>query len=61
MKSIGQMIRQIDGLKDTTQVNDWENKFIHDIVEKTNEGNRTTGLSEKQVECIERIYGRHFA
>lgn len=61
MKSIGQMIRQIAGLADTTDVSDWENRFIHDIVERTNEGNRTTGLSPKQVECVERLYRKHFA
>ena len=59
--SINTMIMRISGLKDTTDVTPWENKFITDIVEKTNDGERTSHLSGKQVEIIERIHDKHFA
>lgn len=61
MKSIGQMIKQIGGLADTKDVNDWENEFIQGMVEETENGERTTHLSSKRVACIERIYRKHFA
>lgn len=61
MKSIGQMIMQIDGLLGTQNLSEWENEFVENIVERTNHGNRTTGLSPKQVEVVERIYRKHFA
>ena len=61
MKTIGQMIQQLDGLHDTVDVNDWENQFIADMVRKTDNGKRTTHLSEKQVAAIENIYVKHFA
>lgn len=61
MKSVGQMIKQIGGLAGTKDVNDWENRFVKDMVSLTEDGARTTILSQKQVECIERIYRKHFA
>lgn len=61
MKSIGAMIRQIHGLLGTSAVSVWESEFIRSIWERTNGGDRTTGLSPKQVEVIERIWGKHFA
>lgn len=60
MKSIGAMVQQICGLSDDDLTN-WESGFVDSIEEKTNGGKDTTKLSEKQVECIERIYNKHFA
>lgn len=61
MKSIGQKIRQATALIDTKDVSDWENQFLKDMRRKTNDGERTTHLTEKQVGAIENIYGKHFA
>lgn len=61
MKSIGQKIKQVTGLIDTRDVSDWENRFLRDMKIKTNDGERTTHLSVKQVEWIEDIYDKHFA
>ena len=61
MTSIGTMIKRIEGLGGTKDITDWETSFISSVVEKTIGGQRTTGLSEKQVEIIERIHNKHFA
>jgi hypothetical protein len=59
--SVGTMIRQIEGLHDTGDVTEWENGFIESVVTKTQSGNDTRGLSEKQIETVERIWRKHFA
>lgn len=61
MTSINSMIEQLDGLLDTTDLNDWENLFVEDIVEKTQKGKVPGTLSDKQVRTIERIWSKHFA
>lgn len=61
MKSIGQMIKQLGGLLGTKDINDWEHGFIKSVVGWTSDGERTAGLSAKQVAVIERIYRKHFA
>jgi len=61
MISIGTMIKRIEGLLGTNEVSDWEGCFISSVIEKTNCGNDTAHLSDKQVEIIERIHNKHFA
>ncbi|MHB1023358.1 MAG: hypothetical protein ACYC0Z_13210 [Acidobacteriaceae bacterium] len=61
MKSLGQMIMQIEGLLGTDDISDWEDEFIASIVERTQSGKMTATLSPKQVEQVERIYNRNFA
>ncbi len=60
MKSVNQMIKQIAGLADTADVSEWENDFIHSIVEWSDNGEKTSHLSAKQMAVIERIYRKHF-
>lgn len=60
MKSIGQMIDQLDGLLGTSDITAWEQQFISDISERTLCGKVTTGLSEKQVAIVERTYRKNF-
>jgi len=60
MTSLNNMIKTISGLCGTTDVNDWENNFIKSILEKTGEGKETSGLSEKQITIVERLYNKHF-
>ena len=61
MKSFGQMIAQIDGLRGTSDINPWENDFIASLVDKTNGGKDTTRLIDKQIDIVQRIYRRNFA
>lgn len=61
MKSVGQQIKQLEGLLGTSAVNDWETGFIESMVNNTDHGNRTTHLTENQVEKVDQIYGKHFA
>ena len=60
MKSIGQMIDQLDGMLGTKDLTKWEDQFLTDITDRTNCGINTTVLSEKQVAVIDRIYRKHF-
>lgn len=60
--SIGAMIEQLDGLRDTRDLNEWEQTFVTSVLERYLLANKNTqGLSSKQVECIEKIWKRHFA
>lgn len=60
MASLNTMVKKCAGLADTTDVSDWENQFIKSVVERTAEGNNTTSLTEKQIDVLSRIYGKHF-
>jgi hypothetical protein len=59
--SIGTMLEQLDGLRDTRDISDWEDGFITSVLEKyLLAGKRTSGLTERQVEKIEQLYANHF-
>lgn len=60
MTSIGTMIDRIDGLQGTDDISEWEDRFIHNIVDITKCGKDTTKLTAKQVETVERIHDKHF-
>ena len=55
------MIEMLDGLRGTGNLNDWQEGFVESMIENTDGGKRTSHLSEKQIETIEQIFGRHFA
>ena len=59
-RSLGSKIKMISGLHES-DLSDWESEFAQNIFERTNDGDQTSGLSEKQIEAIERIWGKHFA
>lgn len=59
--SIGTQIIQLSGLVGTDDLNDWENDFVSDILDKTQDGKVTGTLSDRQIMTIERIYKKHFA
>jgi hypothetical protein len=59
MKSIGMMVRQLCGLAES-DVTAWESNFILSIDLRTNNGRKTSELSEKQIEVVEKLYQRHF-
>ena len=59
--SIANMIVRISGLCGTKDVTEWEDNFIGSILDRTDGGKETCGLTSKQVEIIERIHNKHFA
>jgi hypothetical protein len=60
MKSVGSMIQLIAGLAGTQDVDERTSEFIEDMVRITDNGKKTSGLSEPRVKWIEDIYKRHF-
>lgn len=61
MTTINNQVKRICGLLDTKDLNDFEQNFVQSIADKTNEGEKTTMLTEKQIAVIERIFNKHFA
>lgn len=61
MKSIQQKVQMVCGLEGTSDVTLWESNFLASIYQRTNNGKDCSGLTEKQIETIERIYSKHFA
>lgn len=60
MKSIAVMLDRIEGLTDTKDLSDWENKFVKNVWLRSVRGTQTTRLEERQVEIIEQIFNKHF-
>jgi hypothetical protein len=58
---LGAMIQQLDGLRDTHDLSEWETKFVADVFERTNEGAQTSCLSDKQAEEVAQVWRKHFA
>lgn len=62
MVSLGTKIEQLDGLRDTKDLSEWENGFVTSILERyLIAGRYTRMLSSRQVDVIERIWGKHFS
>ena len=59
--SLGTQVKQVMGLLDTKDLGQWENQFVRSIAERTSDGTRTELLSERQIECLGRIWQKHFA
>lgn len=60
MASTNTMLTKCAGLVDTKDVTAWENSFLKSVLERTANGTRPDLLSEKQIEVLERIHGKHF-
>lgn len=56
MKSVAQMVAQLEGLLGTADLSEWEQGFVETLVERNGKG-----LSDRQIEIMERIYRKHFA
>lgn len=54
------MIRRLSGMLDTRDLSEWEQQFVRSLVEKLDAG-RVTSLTDRQVEILERLHGKHFA
>ena len=61
MASLNIMVKRVAGLQDTTDVTDWENGFIKSVVQKTNNGDNTTSLTEPQIDSLEELFNKHFS
>lgn len=59
MVSIGKMLLQVAGMCDTSDLTDWENTFLKSMMDRTQNGKDTSGLSEKQVNAIVSIFDSH--
>jgi hypothetical protein len=60
--SLGAKIEQLDGLRDTKDLSEWEQGFVTSILERYLVAGRDTRmLSSKQVEVIDRIWSKHFS
>lgn len=55
------MVKQVCTLAGTNDISEWEDRFVQSIDEQTNCGERTSVLSTKQVEIVERIWSKYFA
>lgn len=59
--SLGQKLRQLEGLLGMRDISAWEERFITDMMKKSKNGYQTTNLTGNQVEKISELYERHFA
>jgi hypothetical protein len=56
------MLEQLDGLRDTDDLTNWEHGFVTGVLERWLMAKKDSGcLSAKQTEMIEKIYNKHFA
>lgn len=55
MKSVAQKVSQLEGLLGTKDISEWEEGFIQSLVDRGG-----TGLTEKQLAVMDRIYSKHF-
>ena len=60
MQSTTQMIRRLEGMLGTKDLSDWESGFVESLVAKVDAG-KVTSLTERQLEVLERLHGKHFA
>lgn len=60
MNSTRVMVDKLEGLLGTEDLNEWEHKFVTDMVARRDE-NRLTGLSERQVRSLQNLHDKHFA
>jgi len=54
------MIRRLEGLLDTKDLNDWEQNFVRSLVERLEAG-EVTRLTDKQIDRLDELHGKHFA
>ena len=60
--SVGVKLEQIDGLRGTNDLSDWEQGFVVSVMRRYRQsGDRTSTLTDEQVTKIDEIWSRHFA
>jgi len=58
--STTEMIKRLCGLLGTSDLNDWEQQFVTSL-QRRMEAGEVTKLSEKQVERLDELHGKHFS
>ena len=53
-------IKQLDGMLDTDDLTEWETAFVRSLVNREAYGGRRE-LTERQLETLDRLWGKHFA
>jgi hypothetical protein len=59
--SIGTKIKQVAAMLGTSDLTDWEQGFVRNVANKFITAHTSAGLTDKQIEIIERIWEKHFA
>jgi hypothetical protein len=60
--SVGVKLEQLDALRDTGDLTDWESDFVASAMSRYRRaGNCTSALSGPTVEKIDEIWGGHYA
>lgn len=60
MNSTRVMVDKLEGLLGTEDLNEWEQRFVTDMVARRDE-NRLVGISERQVRSLQNLHDKHFA
>ncbi len=60
IRSTSVMIEKLSGMLGTEDLSQNEERFVQDLVNIRDSGN-VTKLTDKQVEWLTRLHGRHFA
>jgi len=61
MASINSMVKRLHNLVGTPDLNDWETKFVTNLMNQSQQGENTTSLTEPQIERLEELFDKHFA
>lgn len=59
--SLNTKIEQINALRGTKDISEWEDKFIESVYAYSEQGKRVASITDKQRAVIERLWGKHFA
>lgn len=60
MVSTTTMIKRLEGLLDTDDLNDWEQQFVRSVATRMHAG-EVTQLTGNQVDKLDQIHSKHFA
>lgn len=60
MVSVGTMVKKLEGLLGTRDINSWEQSFIESIVRMSKSGTDTTVLSANQITVVDDMHRKHF-
>lgn len=61
MTAINTMVKRVSGLLGTRDITAWEERFIRNIVQQTQDGRNTSSLTDAQIVRLEEIFHKHFA
>lgn len=61
MTATNTMLKACEGLLGTTDITEWEQSFLENVLERSRQAQRPDLLTERQVETLERVYRKHFA